>query len=98
MELSEVLNKVKYLKCLASIFNHSENTELKFLVAAFIIVQASYDGANLRANGGWVCLPPQARDQQLSSTSGYTAAQFGLCSSISMSPASPTCVPTVSVH
>lgn len=76
MELSEVLNKVKYLKCLASIFNHSENTELKFLVAAFIIVQASYDGANLRANGGWVCLPPQARDQQLSSTSGYTAAQF----------------------
>lgn len=30
--LSEVLNKVKYLKYLGSIFNHSENTELKFLV------------------------------------------------------------------
>lgn len=46
MELSEVLNKAKYLKFLGSIFNHSENTTLKFLVAAFIIVQASYDGAN----------------------------------------------------
>lgn len=31
--LSEVLNKVKYLKYLGSIFNHSEDTELKFLVA-----------------------------------------------------------------
>lgn len=44
MELSDVLYKVKYLKCLGSIFNHTENTQLEFLVASFIIVQVSYGG------------------------------------------------------
>lgn len=37
-------NEVKYLKCLAAIFNHSENTELKFLMAFSILVQDSYTG------------------------------------------------------
>lgn len=44
MELYDVLNKVKHLKCLGPIFNHTENTQLKFLVASLIIVQVSYGG------------------------------------------------------
>lgn len=36
--------EVKYLKCLAAIFNPSENTELKFLMAFSIIVWVSYPG------------------------------------------------------
>lgn len=48
MGLSGVLNKVKYIKYLGSIVNPSENT-VKFLVASSIIMQASYDGVNLKA-------------------------------------------------